>query len=432
MFVRSQLQIQHLVLPLDESSNISTLYKKHVKVEFFGQQKQTNLHFIRNPLGIAQSAFWSSRYSRDSLLRNGLRQLCGRYLKSSFGVKSLCSVANSQRTLSPTPITPIKFRNRTIFVKRDDLLQVANVAGSKLRKFHSLFVENAIQRYDCIVSYGGAQSNAMLALAYLCEHFGKRFVYITRPTPQRISGSRGNLRVAVEVGMEHVQIGLEAFRDGFTDTKPQEIGDVAFNILHDLGYNISQKNSLFIPQGGAWPGAEYGVKILAYELQDQIKQLRMEGLLALKRPIVFLSAGTGTTAFYLQKYLQSHAKVVAVPVSGDERYLVKQIRWLDSYDVNAGENMKTTPFPDILRPRLRATFGDIRPEKLAMWKELSRSTGGAFDFDLVYAPKTWEEVMLAIQEKRLAARDEDLIYYHSGGAEGNASMLDRFARAGLK
>ncbi|KAI0564052.1 Tryptophan synthase beta subunit-like PLP-dependent enzyme [Gracilaria domingensis] len=390
--------------------------------------KRVGFQFVSSTSLTSRSAHWPTE--RGTTLRVGARDPRQSYGRHPLSMPDRPEVGTPrvsafQKAGMPTPITPIRFRNRTVFVKRDDLLQFSDVTGSKLRKLHSLFVDKTIQRYDCIVSYGGAQSNAMLAVAHLCKHFGKRFIYITRPTPQRLSYSRGNLREAIEAGMEHVPIGLQAFRNGFTDTRPRDIRGAALEVLRELGYSISSENFLFIPQGGAWTGAEYGIRVLAQELRQQIDRLRADGRLALRKPILFLSSGTGTTAFYLQKYMQSHAKVVTVPVSGDERYLVKQIRWLDSYESNTEEIMKTSAFPNILRPRLRSSFADIRPEKLKIWKELCRSTGGAFEFDLVYAPKTWEEVMCAIQEGRLATEGEDLIYYHSGGTEGNSSMLGK-------
>lgn len=362
------------------------------------------------------------QYHTTHSTQKGMRNtsLC----RSNLDINDQSSLSGFQ--LAETPITPIQFRGRTVYIKRDDLLNFAGVKGSKLRKFYSFFEQNEDIGYDCLVSYGGAQSNAMLALAYLCKFYRKRFLYITRPTPKRLSYCPGNLREALGVGMEHVQVCHETFRECFTDAPTWEIRKTTCSVLRNAGYDVASQKLLFVPQGGAWTGAEHGIRVLASEISNQIHSLRRQGLLALKKPILFISSGTGTTAFYLQKHLHPDAQVVTVPVSGDERYLIKQMRWLDSYGFDEKEHtMKTTMFPDILRPRLRSAFADVRPEKLAIWKELSRSTGGDFEFDLVYAPKTWEEVMLAIAEGRLGSRGEDLIYYHSGGTEGNVSMLGK-------
>ena len=67
----------------------------------------------------------------------------------------------------PSPVEKVLVRNRVVYFKRDDLLRLqgSNVSGNKARK---LFALNAIpvdDFPDCVVSYGGPQSNAMVALA---------------------------------------------------------------------------------------------------------------------------------------------------------------------------------------------------------------------------------------------------------------------------
>lgn len=325
----------------------------------------------------------------------------------------------------PTPISPLEFRGRTVFVKRDDQLNFAGISGSKLRKFYSLFRDPAFHQATHLISYGGAQSNAMLALAQLCQFHEKPFVYITRPISPRLSKAPGNFRDALAVGMSHVQVSLDDYRTTFTDIPPDIIESEIELILHknNCTFPFSTSRPYFVPQGGAWSGAEPGVSILASEIVEQISTFRKSGKFALKLPVIFLACGTGTTAFFLRKHLKGIAKVVAVPVSGSEIYLVKQMRWLHQVSTSDTSSMDKLLMPDVLRPRLRASFADVRPEKLRLWQELHRAVDGKFDFDLIYAPKAWEEVWLAIEERRIASDGEDLIYYHSGGVEGNASML---------
>mgnify|MGYP000188654815 FL=1 len=75
----------------------------------------------------------------------------------------------------PSPITidwqrsviqAITVNGRDYFLKRDDLL--APISGNKARKLEGLLNQDLsdVQR---LVSYGGAQSNAMLALAQLAN-----------------------------------------------------------------------------------------------------------------------------------------------------------------------------------------------------------------------------------------------------------------------
>jgi len=68
---------------------------------------------------------------------------------------------------SPSSVERLLIRDRLVFLKRDDCLHLpgSNISGNKARKFLSLNNLPAEQFPDAIVSYGGPQSNAMVALA---------------------------------------------------------------------------------------------------------------------------------------------------------------------------------------------------------------------------------------------------------------------------
>lgn len=68
---------------------------------------------------------------------------------------------------SPSSVERVLIRDRLVFLKRDDCLHLpgSNISGNKARKFLSLNNLPAEQFPDAIVSYGGPQSNAMVALA---------------------------------------------------------------------------------------------------------------------------------------------------------------------------------------------------------------------------------------------------------------------------
>jgi len=154
-----------------------------------------------------------------------------------------------------------------------------------------------------------------------------------------------------------MNIGNDLFRRIVTDNMPRELDSDLREVIFCNGLTSESDKVLFIPQGGAWDGAELGVANLAEELRQQIQSLRANKCLALKKPIIFLASGTGTTAFYLSKHVVDFAKVVAVPVSGDEKYLVKQMRWLDDYRRDSSSKGINAPvLPDVLRPRLRGSL----------------------------------------------------------------------------
>jgi 1-aminocyclopropane-1-carboxylate deaminase len=332
-----------------------------------------------------------------------------------------------------TPLDTVIFRNTRVFVKRDDLLESHGLSGSKARKFRALARPGALDGIACIVSFGGSQSNAMRSLAMFANRRDVQFIYyIARPVPQHVRRQKGgNFYDAMQAGMEIRHVSSEIYDRVF---KENPLTSPLVFIRNDISH-LSEDQFLYIPQGGAWPGAEDGIRELAYELDAQLRDMRELGRLTFPytRPLVFLGSGTGTTALYLAKHLAHAARIVAVPVAGSSEYLVQQMRALDvtaaTLEPSTGPS-EFAGFPEVIRPRIRSTFADIRAEKLAMWRELERAGEGRIHFDLVYGPPAWEELWLALDEGRLQ-RDCDIVFLHTGGLEGNKSMLNRFTFKGL-
>ena len=73
-------------------------------------------------------------------------------------------------TYSPDEPSPVQLsivRDRMVYIKRDDLLHLhkSNVSGNKARKLLALNELSTAEFPDVVVSYGGPQSNAMVAIA---------------------------------------------------------------------------------------------------------------------------------------------------------------------------------------------------------------------------------------------------------------------------
>ena len=107
--------------------------------------------------------------------------------------------------------TKVRLFDRSIFIKRDDLLSVNGITGNKVRKLKFLDNINSRNFPHTIASYGGYQSNAMIALAKCIKHYSPttstrghtRFVYFTKNIPHDIMNNpSGNLKEALSLGME--------------------------------------------------------------------------------------------------------------------------------------------------------------------------------------------------------------------------------------
>lgn len=282
--------------------------------------------------------------------------------------------------LAASPVQRVTFRGRDWWIKRDDLLQP--LSGNKARKLAYWLTQDWSEMAQ-ILSWGGAQSNAMLALARLAQWKKVPLHYYCRPLPAWLRRQPiGNLRAALACGMILHEIPA---------LEPESLRQNA------------PESSLVIPQGGAMPQAEWGVRVLAEELLDFAATQNWAHW------CVALAAGTGATALYLQKHLP--VPVYCVPCVGDAAYLLAQFAALEP---------EPARYPSILAPAVSAAFGSPRKEFLSLWQILHEETG--IEFDLLYDPPTW--LSLLQQPPEIPC-----IYLHCGGAEGNASMLARYRYA---
>ncbi len=278
--------------------------------------------------------------------------------------------------MQPTPLSAVTLMGREFLIKRDDLFDPF-LSGNKFRKLHSLIYTPKHSLYK-VVSYGGTQSNAMLALAKLCHDKGWEFVYYTRPLSKRLRENvHGNLAQACSLGMRHVEIAHEIYREFIASLQQQE----GVALVH---------------QGGAMPDAKEGIEVLAKELRLQCPQT-----MAVATP-----SGTGTSAFYLAHALPERT-VYTTPCVGDEKYLYEQMRALGELP----ENLV------VLSDGRKYPFAKPNKEFYELYSLLKKS---GVEFDLIYAPLMWKML--------LEFTNEDLLYVHSGGVSGNASMLERYRR----
>ena len=278
--------------------------------------------------------------------------------------------------MKTTPISKIILEDREFFVKRDELID-PYLAGNKYRKLYPL-LQTPKEKLNKIISYGGTQSNAMLAIAKMCFDKGWEFVYYTKPISTIQKQQKfGNYFHALKLGMKHVEIEHERYKD----------------FIASIRLNLDEK-TFIIDQGGAVVEADEGLKVLAKEIRKQNPHAK-----ALATP-----SGTGTTALYLALNLPEY-KVYTTPCVGDVEYLKKQMSALHAIPKNL----------IILKPQKKYHFAKLYPEFLEIYKKLLAC---GIEFDLLYAPGMWK----ALVEQT----DEDILYIHSGGVTGNESMLKRY------
>ncbi len=275
-------------------------------------------------------------------------------------------------------ISKIFLDGREFLVKRDDLID-PYLAGNKYRKLYTL-LKTPSNFLDTIISYGGTQSNAMLAIAKMCKDKGWRFIYYTKQvssTQKEQDG--GNYFNALRLGMQHKEIPNQLYKD----------------FIASLRVNVADK-SFIIDQGGAIKEADKGLKVLSDEILDADLKIK-----ALATP-----SGTGTTALYLAINMPDY-KIYTTPAIGDVEYLKKQMTSLAKIPQNL----------IILEPKKKYHFAKLYKEFFEIYQKTLQA---GVEFDLLYAPAMWINL--------LEQTDEDILYIHSGGVSGNTTMLKRYAQ----
>lgn len=280
-----------------------------------------------------------------------------------------------------TPITQISLDGRVFYVKRDDLADPF-LAGNKFRKLHTL-LQTPPQQLETIISYGGTQSNAMVAIAAMCDIKKWRFIYYTKPLSQTQKNERsGNFFSAGKLGMQHVEIEECHYKD----------------FVASVRLNMDER-VFVVDQGGAVQEAKLGLEVLAREIREAGLGVR-----SLATP-----SGTGTTALFLALSLPE-CKVYTTPCVGDSNYLKTQMGALH-------------PLPQnliILEPKKKYHFAKPYKEFLEIQQKL---LSAGVEFDLIYAPSMWMTLLEQTQE--------EILYIHSGGVSGNESMLQRYRQKEL-
>lgn len=281
----------------------------------------------------------------------------------------------------PSSIDSIFVDGREFLIKRDDLVDPL-LSGNKFRKLYAL-IKTPPQTYNHIISYGGTQSNAMLSLAALCNYKGWRFTYYTKPlSSTQKSLTYGNFYEAKKLGMNHIEIPLEYYKD----------------FIASIRLNLDIK-SFIVDQGGAIQEANIGLEALAQEIREANLDVK-----SLATP-----SGTGTTALFLALNLPEY-KVYTTPCVGSATYLREQLSALSHIPPNL----------IILESKRSYHFAKVYREFYEMYQKLLLSK---IEFDLVYAPALWINL--------LEQTDEKILYIHSGGVGGNITLLQRYKQKNI-
>jgi 1-aminocyclopropane-1-carboxylate deaminase len=341
----------------------------------------------------------------------------------------------------------------------------SQISGNKARKMLSLQTLSPHIFPRCVASYGGPQSNAMLALAAVVHYQNtllslapgdsnrKRFIYYTKKLPRFLRDQpSGNLFRAQALGMELVELTTDEYNRCFGN----EWGGTGDEAPLSLAPPVPG-DSVWIPQGGACSVATAGTRRLAREILDYWT------LKGAQQPLsICIPSGTCSTALLVHQALQEFQstqpehkildiKVVVVPCVGDESYARRQMMYLNSQIFGSDSN-QIDDIPTVLRPTPMTSplmtsptilgdcdyfrFGEPDPSILATFRELHKDHD--LVLDLLYGAPAWT-ILLRNWSPAVSARTSGhafdpeapldgrrIMYVHSGGLEGINSQLLRY------
>lgn len=179
----------------------------------------------------------------------------------------------------PTPLQKIRFHNKSFWIKRDDLIHPV-ICGNKWRKLEGWV--DRIASVDTVISFGGAYSNHLPALAELLSWKKKKGIFLVRGNELDAQSSE-QLRFCQEKGARLVFISRSEYSK--LREKAWEISNV---LKAELGVH---DQTLIIPEGG------FGEEVLegCAKIWDEILASEIDP------DHLILPSGTGATALGILK-----------------------------------------------------------------------------------------------------------------------------------
>ncbi len=276
-------------------------------------------------------------------------------------------------------VQEIQLPNTTIslFIKRDDLLH-PHISGNKFRKLKYNLAEAKAKKYNKILTYGGAFSNHIVAVAAAGKEYGFQTIGIIRGE-ELVSQIADNpsLQFAQECGMQLEFISREQYRHK--------------NEIAALEYWQKKYGEIYVlPEGGTNELAVKGCEEIltaADEVYD----------------FICCAAGTGGTISGIINSAMPHQKIIGFPalkgdfLQEDIRNFTHENNWELQTDYHFGGYAKTTS-------KLIQFLNDFHAQH-------------QIPLDPIYTGKMVYGVMDLIQ-KNYFKKGSKILLIHTGGLQG--------------
>jgi 1-aminocyclopropane-1-carboxylate deaminase len=270
-----------------------------------------------------------------------------------------------------------------VFIKRDDLIHPL-ISGNKWRKLKYVLQKAQAEGKSHLITFGGAYSNHLLAIAAAAARFGFTATAFVRGEEVQ----NDTLFLCRLHGMQLIFVSRESYRSRLT--------------LFDNHFG-NDAHAYFVDEGGASPEAAQGCAELIAELTEPYDCL-------------FCACGTGTTAAGLINGIQQHHLSTAfegIPVFKNGKFLRAEI---DRYTIA----------PAAYQLHIQYHFGGYAktsPELIDFIKRFVARTG------ILIEPVYTGKMLYAIYDlarQGYFKRGSRILAIHTGGMLGLLGMQDKF------
>lgn len=292
----------------------------------------------------------------------------------------------------PTPVQRSKFLSRSgyeVYVKRDDLIH-PHISGNKYRKLKYNLIEAVDRGALVLITYGGAFSNHLVAVAAAGYHLGLRTVGIVRG--YKLDDANPTLEILRSYNMEIHLVEPKEYVDKEKSAKVAAIVS---------GYEASY----IIPEGGTNELALRGVAEGLLEIDD---------LTSYDTIIVALGTG-GTVAGVCQAIEKMKTKVIGVSPFRGDRGVYKGLDYMTS-----SQRAKL----EIVQSALDVKFGGYHPDIVRTINHMQSID--AIEIDPVYMSKTVYTLDKIIDGQNFE-RQSRILLLHSGGLQGAKGYENQYA-----
>jgi 1-aminocyclopropane-1-carboxylate deaminase len=238
---------------------------------------------------------------------------------NDISVNSAFSERINQILSLPSPLQKLEDELFTanglkVFVKRDDLIH-PKISGNKWRKLKYNLIVAQNQGVEQIITFGGAYSNHIYAMAAAGKYFGFKTIGIVRGDELNENSSE-TLRFASECGMKLHFVTRSEYREMRENPQKQRA------IQELTGFDLN--DSKIIPEGGTNRLALAGVGEMVEEIFEQLGSAP---------EYIICPVGTAGTISGIISQTKCQTKVIGVCVLKNGQYLLNEI-------VNLTEKLK--------------------------------------------------------------------------------------------